>query len=58
MRFMATLLSDLVNDLTEAIHKLKCKICGCFLEYKKVEGNLIKHNCSSCNKDFAIKLDE
>ena len=40
------------------IHKLKCKICGCFLEHKSVEGNLIKYNHSSCKKDLLIKLNE
>ena len=29
-----------------------------FLDYKGVEGNLIKYNCLSCNKDCLIKLDE
>ena len=42
-RFMATLLSNLVDNLTERIHKIKCKDCNCFLEYKSVKDNLIKH---------------
>ena len=40
-RFMASSLSNLVDNLTERIHKVKCKGCGCFLEYKR---NLIIHN--------------
>ena len=31
--FMASLLSNLVNNLAEGIHKIKCKECDCFLEY-------------------------
>ena len=58
MRFMATSLSNLVNNLTRRIHKLKCEISGCFLEYRSVEGKSIKYNCSSFNKHFLIKLNE
>ena len=31
-RFMASSLSDLVDDLTEGIYKIKFKYCYCFLE--------------------------
>ena len=31
-RFMASSLSTLVDNLTEEIHKVKCKDCNCFLE--------------------------
>ena len=41
-RFMATSLSNLVDNLTEGIHKIKCKDCDCFLEYESVKDNLIK----------------
>ena len=34
MRFMATLLSKLIDNLTEGIHKIKFKDCGCFLNMK------------------------
>ena len=33
-RFMATSLSNLVDNSTEGIHKIKCKYCDCFLEYE------------------------
>ena len=33
-RFMATSLSNLVDNLTEEIHKIKCKDCDCFLNIK------------------------
>ena len=35
-RFMGSLLSNLVNNLAERIHKIKCKDCDCFLEYESV----------------------
>ena len=31
---MASLVSNLVDNLSEGIHKLKCKDCDCFLEYE------------------------
>ena len=33
-RFMATSLSNLVDNLAEGIHKIKCEDCDCFLELK------------------------
>ena len=43
-KLMATSLSNLVENLTEGIHKIKCKDCDCFLEYESVNENLIKIN--------------
>ena len=40
---MTTSLSNLVDNLTERIHKIKCKYCDCFLEYESVKDNLIKY---------------
>ena len=57
-RIMATSLSNLVDNLTERIHKIKCKDCDCFLEYESVKGDLIKYECLSCNKDYSNKLHE
>ena len=54
---MATSLSNLVDNLTEGIHKIKCKDCNCFLEFKSVK-DAIKFKCLSCNKDYSNKLDE
>ena len=48
---MATSLSNLVNNLTEEIHKIKFNNCNC-------ETNLIKYKCLSCNKDYSNKIDE
>ena len=56
-RFMASSLSNLVDNLAEGIHRIKCKDCDCFLEYKIVKDNLIKYKCLYCNKDYSNKLD-
>ena len=42
-RFMASSLSNLVDNLTKAIHKTKCIYFNCFLKYESVEDNLIKY---------------
>ena len=55
----------LVNNLSEGIHKIKCKcghnykkcetcgitykVCDCFLEYTKFKDDLIGCNCLCCN---------
>ena len=57
-RFMASSLPNLVDNLAEGIHKIKCKDCNCFFEYESVKDNLIKYKCLSCNKDHSNKLDE
>ena len=56
MRFMATSLSNLVDNLTEGIRKIRCKDFNCFLEYESVKNSLIKYKCLSCNKDFQPSL--
>ena len=53
MRFIKTSLWKLVANLTEGIHKNKCKDCSCFLEYESVKDNLVKDKCLSCNKDYS-----
>ena len=55
MRFMATSLSKLVDNLTQGIHKIKSKDCDWFFEYKSLKDNLI---CLFCNKDHSTKFDE
>ena len=42
-RFMASSLSDLVDNLTEGIHRFKCKDCDCLLEYESAKDNLAKY---------------
>ena len=36
---MATSLLNLVDNIKEEIHKIKCKGCECFLEYESVKEN-------------------
>ena len=55
---MATSLSNLVDNLTEGTHKIKCKDCNCFLEYESVKYNLINYKPLSCNKDHSNKIDQ
>ena len=53
---MASSLSNLVDNLEQGIHKIKCKDCVFFL--KSVKGNLRKYKCSSCNRHYSNKLDK
>ena len=57
-RFMASSLSNIVDNLAEGIHKIKCRDFDCFREYESVKGNLMKYKCPSCNKGYPNKLDE
>ena len=66
-RFMASSLSNLVNNLTEGIHKVKSKyrhndkkyetcwityrVCDCFLEYTNFKYDLIEYKCLCCKKN-------
>ena len=56
-RFVATSLSNLVDNLTEGIQKIKCKYRHYFLEYESVKDNSIKYKCLSCNKNCSNKID-
>ena len=40
---MATSLSNVVDNLTIQIHKIKCNDCDYFLEYENVKENSIKY---------------
>ena len=53
---MATSLSNLVDNLTEGIHKIKCKDCNVFLEYESVNDNFIKCKCIFRNKDYSNEI--
>ena len=57
-RFTATSLSNLADNLTEGINKIKCRDCDCFLEHETVKDKLIEYKCLSCNKDYSNKVDE
>ena len=58
IRFMERSLSNLVDNLTEGIYKIKYKDCNCFLEYESVKDNSMKYKCSSCNKNYSSNFDE
>ena len=55
---MASSFSNLVDNLTEGIHKIRSKNCDCFLQYQSFKDILIKYKCLSCNKDCLNKLDK
>ena len=73
-RFMASSWSNLANNLSEWIPKIKCKYghndercetcrikykyCNCFLEYIYFKEDLIEYKCLCCNKNSKQKLDE
>ena len=57
-RFMASSSSNLVDNLTGGIHKIKYKDCDYYLEYEGVMDDLIKYKCLSCNKEYSDKVDE
>ena len=44
---MESSLSNLVDNLAERIHKIKCKGFNCFLEYESVNDNLMNYKCLS-----------
>ena len=69
---MASLLLNLDKNLSEGIHKIKCKdvhndkicksceitynICDCFLDYKNFKDDLIEYKC--CSKNYQQKFEE
>ena len=57
-RFMASSLSNLVNNPAERIHKIECKIFYLFPKYESVKNSLIKYKWLSYNKYYSNKLDE
>ena len=71
---MASSLSNLVNNLSEGFHRIKCKLghgdkicetcrikykyCDCFLEYTNFKDDLIEDKWLSCNKIYQRKFDK
>ena len=67
-RFMASSPSNLVNNLSEGIHRIKCKFrhndkkcetrkikykyCDYFLEYMNFKDDVIEYKCLCCNKSY------
>ena len=73
-RFIASLLSNLINNLSEWIHRIefkyenddkKCEMCTIkytycyyFLEYTNMKDDLIEYKCLCCNKNDEHKFIE
>ena len=71
---MASLLSNLDNNVAEGIHKLKCKYghynkkcetygikykdCECCLKYTNLKNNVIEYKWLCCNKNYQKTFDE
>ena len=55
---MESPLSNRLGNLTEGIHKIKCKDCDCFLEYESAKDDMIKYKSLFCKKDYSNKIDE
>ena len=65
---MASSVSNLVNNLCEGLHRIKCKLghdnkkcetCGIKHKYCHCfKDDLIEYKCLSCNKIYQRKLDE
>ena len=71
---MAGSLSNLVSNLSEGIHRIKCKFrhndrkcetsgikckyCDCFLEYTNFEDDLIESKYFCCNKNYQHKFNK
>ena len=71
---MASSLSNLANNLSEGLHRIKCKLghadkkcetcgikckyCECFLEYTNFKDDLIEYKCLSCNNSYQRKFNE
>ena len=71
---MASSLSNLVNNLSEGIHRIKCKYghddekcekcgikykyCDCVLEYPNFKDDLIECKCFGYSKNYQHKFDE
>ena len=71
---MTSSLSNLVNNLSEGINKIKCKYghsdkkcetcrirykyCDFFLECTNFTDDLIEYKCICCNKSFQQNFDE
>ena len=69
---MTSSISNLANNLSEGLHRIKCKLghdnkkcepwriknkyCECFLEYTNLKDDLIKYKCLSCNKSYQRKF--
>ena len=70
-RFMVSSLSNLVNNLSKGINRIKCKLrhddekrktytskykyCDCFLDYRNFKDDLIEYKSLFCNKNLSTQ---
>ena len=73
-RFMASSLSNLVNRLSEGVHRIKCKYgnddkkwetcgikykyCNCFVDCTNFKYDLLGYKCLYRNNNYQQKFDE
>ena len=71
---MASSLSNLVNNLSERVHRIKCKFglddkecetcgikykyCYCCLEYINFKDDIREYKCLCCNKIYQNMFDQ
>ena len=46
---MTSSVSNLVDNITERIHKIECKYRHIFLDYESVKDSLVKYKCLKQN---------
>ena len=51
-RFMSSLLSNLVDSLSERFHNDKCTDCKSCLDYKSIKNNPVILRCFDCKKNY------
>ena len=51
-RFMSTLLSKLVDNLSEGLHNDECKDCKSYLAYMTTKDEKLIFRCFSCKKNY------
>ena len=71
---MVRSLSNLINNISEGIHRIKCKYghndnkcetcgikykyCDCFLQYTTFKEDLIEYKCLCYNKNYQHNFDQ
>ena len=57
-RFMSSLLSKLVDNLSEEIHNNKCVDCNSCLDYIKIKNEKLLLKCFNCNNYYKKKFNQ
>ena len=57
-RFMSSLLSKLVDNLSEGIHNNKCVDCNSCLDYIKIKNEKLLLKCFNCNNYYKKKFNK